>query len=733
MRKLSLLLLLLLLPSILSIVAYFTLKPKPVPTDRQATGQATTLAGSGEPSVADGRALSAGFSDPFGIAVDSQGSVYVADGGESNRIRRIKEGKVETIAGSTEGFSDGKALSAQFNTPSGLCIGRKGLLIIADTGNNRIRLIDTNGNVTTTAGTSEAGYRDGPANEAQFDGPIGVAVDNEGVIYVADTYNDCVRKITDGEVSTLAGKGAPGLKDGHGTEASFDTPCGIVIDKDGNIFIADTGNGAIRRITPQGEVTTIAGGSAGRTDSRGTEAGFDRPTGIAITHDGFLFVTDQGGSRIRRITPEGEVTTYAGLRSGFADQTGNQAQFSSPAGIAVDRTGALYVADSQNYLVRKVSPVANQPTENSSANESEKFIQPLSKLEMIDADELIPKIYMAHLANDRPFPWPLAPQDAWHEVTGVVGEARGASGGVALHHLHSGLDVRGNMGDQALTVFSEKVSSPIPNWGYGGSNEGIQVGLISYIHIRVGRDIKDQISQPEKFKPRMDESGQLIGVRVRRGTRFKIGDEVGTLNSLYHVHLNIGPWNAQVNPIQWRSPGFKDTTPPTIEYDGIEVVDSSGKRLTEKRDGRLVVSGDVDIVVTAYDRVDGNNSNRKLGIYSIGYQLLKEDGSPAAGFDMPLFNIEFNRLPPGDESVFTVYANGSGVSAYGTPTKFKYIVTNVARDGRSMDGLLRTEAIEPGNYRLKVIAKDMERNTAEGSDTEISITIPDRSTSLSRK
>lgn len=717
---------LLLLPSIVSVVAYLTLRPKPVPTDPQAIGQATTLAGDGEPAVVDGNAQMACFNDPFGIAVDSQGSVYVADGGESNRIRRIKEGKVETIAGSTEGFADGKALSAKFNTPSGLCIGRRGLLIIADTANNRIRMIDTYGEVTTVAGTGEPGYRDGPADEAQFDGPIGVAVDEDGIIYVADTYNDCIRKITkDGTVSTIAGRASPGLSDGYGGDAAFDTPCGIVVDKNGNLFVADTGNNAIRRITQQGEVTTFAGGSGGRGDSQGTEAGFGRPTGIAITHDGFLFVTDQGRSRIRRITPEGEVTTYAGLRSGFADQAGDQARFSSPAGIAVDRFGALYVADSQNYLVRKVSPARNQSIETRTS-EAEKFIQPVSKVEYIDPDSLIPKIYNAYLHGESSFPWPLAPQDAWHEITGVVGEARGAPGGVSLHHLHSGLDIRGNMGDAVLSVFNEKVSSPISNWDYGGSNEGIQVGLISYIHIRVGRDAKDQIAQPEKFKPRVDESGQLTGVRVRRGARFKIGDAVGTLNRLYHVHLNIGPWNAQINPISLISSRVKDAIPPTIEPDGIEIIDMTGKRLIQKREGRLIVSGDVDIVVTAYDRVDGNNSNRKLGLYRVGYQLIREDGSALSGVEQPLINISFSRMPPGDESVFMVYADGSGVSAYGTPTKFKYIVTNLVRDGRSIDGILRTDAIEPGNYLLKVIAEDFTGNRAQGPSTEIRITIPSR-------
>jgi sugar lactone lactonase YvrE len=727
MRKLSLLILLLVLPSVLSIVAYFTLKPKPVPTDPKAIGQAVTLAGNGEPALLDGTAQQSSFSDPFGIAVDSQSSVYVADGGESNRIRRIKEGKVETIAGSTEGFADGKAMSAQFNTPSGLCIGRRGLLIIADTGNNRIRMIDTQGQVTTVAGTGETGYKDGPGAEAQFDSPLGVAVDEDGIIYVADTYNDCIRKINkDGEVSTIAGKGSPGLSDGYEKDAAFDTPCGIVVDKNGNLFVADAGNDAIRKITPQGEVTTFAGGLNGRGDGVGTDAGFDRPTGIAITQDGFLFVTDQDGGRIRRITPEGEVTTYAGLRSGFADQTGDQARFNSPAGIAVDRNGEVYVADSQNYLIRKISPVSSQSTGATSKGESEKFIQPGSASEDISADKPVPRIDLTKLSVNNSFPWPLAPQDGWHEVTGVVGEARGAPGGVALHHLHSGLDMRGNMGDPVLSARSEKVSSPIPNWGYNGSGEGIQVGLISYIHIRVGRDIKDQIGQPEKFKPRFDQSGQLIGIRVRRGTRFKLGDIVGTLNRLYHVHMNIGPWNAQANPIGLPFPGLKDTIAPTIEPNGIEIVDSSGKRLTEKRDGRLVVSGDVDILVAAFDRADGNNASRKLGIYRLGYQLLKEDNSAVTGFEQPLINIDFSRMPPGDESVFVAYADGSGVSAYGTPTKFKYIATNLVRDGKAVDGFLRTKAIEPGNYLLKILAEDFAGNRATGPNAEVKITIPAR-------
>jgi hypothetical protein len=119
--------------------------------------------------------------------------------------------------------------------------------------------------------------------------------------------------------------------------------------------------------------------------------------------------------------------------------------------------------------------------------------------------------------------------------------------------------------------------------------------------------------------------------------------------------------------------------------------------------------------VTAYDRVDGNTASRRLGLYKAGYQLLGENGDPARGFEEPLTNIEFNRLPPGDESVFIVYGAGSGVSAYGTPTKFRYLVTNRVRDGRARDGLLRTSEIAPGNYILKVFAADYAGNSASST------------------
>ena len=227
------------------------------------------------------------------------------------------------------------------------------------------------------AGISDAGYRDGPADQAQFDAPVGVAVDREGNIFVADTYNDRIRKISaDGLVSTVAGAGLPGLADGKSDVSLFDTPCGVAVDSQGNIFVADTGNDAIRKITPQGDVSTIAGASqdSGAFQSNNTE--FDRPVGIAITHDGFLFVVSQGDGKIHRITPEGEVAEYAGHSSGFRNASGRAARFNGPSGITVDGDGNLYVADTENFLVRKIAPVQASSIEESEASEQSKYVQP---------------------------------------------------------------------------------------------------------------------------------------------------------------------------------------------------------------------------------------------------------------------------------------------------------------------------------------------------------------------
>lgn len=717
MRRILFAVLILLLPSATAIVVYLMVSRK-APTNPNAVGRVVTIAGAAYPGTEDGSALAASFSDPFGIAVDRRGNVYVADAGQSNRIRRINtDGRVDTVAGSTEGFEDASASRAQFNTPSGLAIDRKGNIIVADTSNNRIRRIAADGKVTTLAGSGERGYKDGPAREAQFDGPIGIAIDKRGNVFVADAFNDRIRMISaNGGVITIAGAGTPGSSDGNASTAKFHTPSGVAVDEQGNVFAADTGNSAIRKITPQGEVSTVLLRTAQETNGRSLS--MRHPVGIVITHDGFLFVSDS--SHIVRINPDDFASEYAGSARGFADGAGNSARFSGPAGLALDREGKLYVADSKNYLIRQIEPTLEAPQ---AASTESILVQPSAAASATSAEAVVPHLDLARLNIGSPFPWPLEPRSRPHEVTGVMGEARGAAGGVALDHIHSGLDIRGEQGEPILSVMDEKVSSPVAASGFGATGEGIQVGLMTYIHLRVGRNARDDIQSSDRFEPVTDSLGKLVEVRVRRGTRFNVGDFIGTVNRMYHVHLNLGPSNAQANPAALPFPGFKDTTPPIIESNGIEIADQNGAAFAHKEKGRLVISGDVRIIVTAYDRVDGNLANRKLGLYRAGYQLLDQTGKAVNGFEQPLINIEFNRLPSGDSSVFKAYAEGSGVSAYGMPTKFKYIVTNRVRDGEAINGVLRTSSLAPGNYILKVIAEDYAGNRASGASTELAITV----------
>jgi sugar lactone lactonase YvrE len=734
MRRILLAVSILILPTATAIVVYLIVN-KHVPTNRNAIGLVATIAGDGRPGVENGAALSASFSDPFGIAVDKRGNVIVADGGQSNQIRRVTtDGKVETIAGSSEGFADGDALQAQFNTPSGVAIDRDGNIIVADTSNNRIRKLSADGSkVSTIAGSGVAGFKDGPPGEAQFDGPIDVAVDEHGNIFVADAYTDSIRKVsTDGIVTTIAGGGSPGYSDGQAASALFDTPSGVAVDKEGNVFVADTGNHAVRKIKPSGEVSTIAG-TAVESDTPRGEVRLNHPVDICITHDGFLFVSDEGSGKVVRITPEGGRERYSGGVPGFSDGDEYHARFNGPTGIAIDRQGVLYVADSQNYKIRQVIPVARESeTGGTELAPPAPFVQPQDPTIVPSSDSVIPRLIASRINPSSPFPWPLSPQEHWHEIAGVIGEARGSAGGAAIDHLHSGLDVPGHAGEAALSVFDEKVSSPIATWDFEGAGEGLHAGVFSYIHVRVGRNAGGEIQDMEKFKARTDSAGELIGVRVRRGTRFKVGDFIGSLNRLNHVHLNFGPWNAQANPLALPFFEFKDTVAPTIEK--IEIVSQPALlasrtgggelgTLGEKRDGRLLISGDVAVVVTAYDRVDGNSENRKLGLYRIGYQLVGADGTPVRGFEEPLINIEFNRLPAEGSAALSVYAAGSGVSAYGTPTRFRYIVTNRVRDGEARDGLLRTSNLAPGNYTIRVIAEDYAGNRASGKSTERALTV----------
>jgi len=660
--------------------------------------RATLLAGDGRDGVRDGAASASRFSDPYGVAIGPRGTIYVADGGNANRIRTIgPDGTVSTLAGGAEGFKDGPGAAAAFHTPSAIALGHDGNLYVADTGNHAIRRIDPTGAVTTLAGDGTPGYLDGIGRAARFNGPVGIAVDNAGIVYVADTYNDRIRRIApDGTVTTLAGNGKPGMLDGALPDAGFDTPSALAVSRDGTLYVADTGNHAVRRIKPDGVVDTVAMPLEGER-----RPALRRPVGLAVTRDGYLYIAASSGGRILQMTPEGEFRPLQDAdRPPAADGFGPDGtlQLHGPRGIAVQRDGSLVVADASAHRLQRVAPPR--------------------------AGEAAPTLARpALMARSAPMPWPVGPQDMVHEVVGVMGEVRGAYGGDSRDHFHAGLDVRADVGAKVLAVFDAKVTDPYANWAFGNLGEGMTVGSLSYIHMRVGRDPQGRALDP-RFQILRDAKGKAERVRVPRGTRFAVGDALGTINALSHVHLDYYQGGTVVNPLTLPFVGFTDTVKPTINR--IAVYDAAGKRIAPKKGQPVLLSrtlGEVQVVVNAYDQVNGNLARRKLGLYKLGYQLLRADGTLLPGFEQPVITQVYDRLPRNPEAVKAVYAPTSGITVYGSAsTQFDYALNNRMRDGEIETGSWRIGALEPGNYLLRIHAADFAGQVAEdGRDLAIVI------------
>jgi len=333
-----------------------------------STQAVITLAGlAGTPGGADGTGTVARFNQPFGITIDGAGMLYVADT-TNMAIRKVTvTGVVTTLAGylGIRGTEDGTGSAARFYSPHGVAVDSGGAqIVVADTGNCTMRTVTAAGAVTTLAGAPAVlGSADGEGSAARFNAPNGVAVDGAGVVYVADTSSSTIRKIVGQTVTTLAGKpGLSGSADGTGTDARFFSPRGLAVTSDGTVFVADTYNDSIRKVTAAGVVTTLAG-LAGQpdgsyADGTGTNARFYRPYGIAVDGAGILYVADTRNHVIRKVTQAGVVTTLAGLAHapGTDDGTGSVARFNAPYGIAADPSGTVYVSDTGNHTIRKITP-----------------------------------------------------------------------------------------------------------------------------------------------------------------------------------------------------------------------------------------------------------------------------------------------------------------------------------------------------------------------------------------
>ena len=320
------------------------------------TAIVSTFAGSGVGGYIDAVGTSAEFMYPTSIAFDSKGNLYVADT-QGNRIRKITpDGTVSTVAGDGfHGWLDGTVSGAEFNQPYGIICDTAGNIYVGDTYNGYIRQITTNGKVNTLSANG-LGFVNQPAVPLRFTAPLGLAIDKNSVLYVADA--NMIKTISVlGAVDTIAGTANQGYIDGTATYSEFKAPAGLAFDAQGDLFIADTYNSVIRKYTSNGSVSTFAGNPIGGfLDSTALNAKFLQPQALVADSVGNIYVGDYANARVRKIGTDGNVTTLVGNGvHAYVDSDSGTPEFYSPWGLAFDSKGNMYVADSRNNVIRKIS------------------------------------------------------------------------------------------------------------------------------------------------------------------------------------------------------------------------------------------------------------------------------------------------------------------------------------------------------------------------------------------
>jgi trimeric autotransporter adhesin len=346
------------------------------------SGALTRIAGNSRAGYSGdaGPATQAQLNAPAGLAVDATGDIFVADAA-NNAVREVTpDGNIQTVAGNgTQGYSGdfGPATQAQLHSPSGVAVDTSGNLYIADSGNNVIREVTTDGSIATFAGNGLASYSGDSGTssaatptQAGLHDPLDVAVGPNGTIYIVDTGNSFVRAVSGGAINYVAGSGSVGFAGDGGSAIATTTntgpgvalygPLAISFDSAGNYYLADSGNARIRKIDTKGIITTVAGngtiGFAG-DGSAAASANLNQPSGVAVDKQGNIYIADTGNARIRKISSSGTISTVAG--NGMVSYSGDggsatAAQLNGPLGVAADNSGNLYIADSQNGVVRIV-------------------------------------------------------------------------------------------------------------------------------------------------------------------------------------------------------------------------------------------------------------------------------------------------------------------------------------------------------------------------------------------